>query len=372
MPPNRLPILDLGDDIAQHWDEYTSAFAAVLKSGQFIGGQNVVEFEREAAAYLAVDHCVACNSGTDALILALRALNVGPGDEVITTPFTFFATAEAISMVGATPVFCDVDLDTMNIDPSLLPGLVTAKTKALLPVHLFGLPAQMNPLMAVAREHGLAVIEDVAQAMGAATSNGKAGSIGNAGAFSFFPSKNLGAFGDGGMLGTNDPTIADSARKLRNHGSIVRYQNEALGYNSRLDEMQAAVLRIKLRHLDSANAARLAVARRYSELLSSTPGVITPVLDIDGDTSVVHQYTVRITGGRRDHVAAHLDAAGISTMVYYPSPVHRLPVYDLPLGLSPRAEQLATEVLSLPIWPTLHEDQQVRIASALIEALNER
>lgn len=366
---NRIPILDLSDDIAEHWDEYSAAIATVMKSGQFIGGPNVLGFETEAAAYLGVTECVACNSGTDALILALRALGIGPGDEVITTPFTFFATAEAISLVGARPVFCDVDLDTMNVDVTALGQLVTDQTKAIMPVHLFGLPVMMQPIIDLARERGLKIIEDVAQAMGASYDGRKVGSVGDVGGFSFFPSKNLGAFGDGGMLSTNNVEVAAQARKLRNHGSVKRYQNETLGYNSRLDELQAAILRIKLRHLDDANSARFVVAQRYSELLAAVEGVIAPVLRLAQATSVVHQYTVRITDGRRDHVAEVLDQRGISTMVYYPTPVHRLPVYDLDAGSFPQAERLASEVLSLPIWPTLSADVQAEIVGAVTDAL---
>jgi dTDP-4-amino-4,6-dideoxygalactose transaminase len=378
-----IPILDLSDDIQANWSRYTTAMESVLRSGQFIGGPNVAAFETEAAAYLGVRHAIGCNSGTDALILGLRALNVGPGDEVITTPFTFFATAEAISLVGATPVFCDIDTETMNLDVDAAAQLVTSRTKAIIPVHLFGLPADMAAVMAVANEHGLAVLEDVAQAMGAsckpngaacclgdtACTGRKVGSIGHVGAFSFFPSKNLGAFGDGGLITTQDDATAELLRKLRNHGSIQRYRNELLGYNSRLDELQAAILRIKLEGLDAANAGRRAVAARYNELLADVDHVTTPLLAVHGASSVFHQYTLQIAAKHRDQVASALQAAGIATMIYYPIPVHRLLVYDMAPGTCPRAEAVASTVLSLPIWPTLDGARQQQITDLIRAAV---
>jgi dTDP-4-amino-4,6-dideoxygalactose transaminase len=380
----QIPILDLSDDIATHWAEYTGALEAVLRSGQFIGGPNVQAFEWEAAEYLGVRHAIGCNSGTDALILSLRALGIGPGDEVITTPFTFFATAEAVSLVGATPVFCDIDPITLNLNVESAATKITTLTKAIIPVHLFGLPADMAGVMQLAREHELAVLEDVAQAMGASCrplvdigccvrspscDGRKVGSIGQLGAFSFFPSKNLGAFGDGGLVTTNDDDLAGKVRMLRNHGSAVRYQHEMIGYNSRLDEMQAAILRIKLRHLDDANRGRMESAARYNGLLADTPRLTVPVLAHNGSASVFHQYTLRIGGGKRDEVVRALRAAGIASMIYYPVPVHRLPVYDLPVGSCAESEAAANEVISLPIWPTLTEEIQEHIASVIKVAL---
>lgn len=362
----RIPILDLQPEISELWEEFEQAFQRVMRSGQFIIGPEVRAFESEAAAYLGVEHAVGVNSGTDALVIALRAAGVGPGDEVITSPFSFFATAESISNVGATPVFIDVDEGSFNLDTDLLEAAVTERTKAVLPVHLYGRPVAMDAVMAVARRHGLKVIEDCAQSFGAQYEGKHTGTIGDAGAFSFFPTKNLGAFGDGGLIATNDADLAATARKLRAHGSAKRYHNEMLGYNSRLDELQAAFLRVKLPRVDEWNSRRREVAARYDELLAGVDGVITPEI-VDGH--VFHQYTVRITGGRRDAVREALEAAGIATMVYYPIPQDRLPVYD---GRFPRcavSEGLAGEVLSLPIWPGIEVAVQRRVVSGLVEAL---
>jgi dTDP-4-amino-4,6-dideoxygalactose transaminase len=379
-----VPTLDLSDDITMNWAAYSEAVASVLKSGRFILGPNVTAFEGELASYLGVKHVIGCNSGTDALVLSLRALGIGPGDEVITTPFTFFATAEAISLVGATPVFCDIERETLNVNVALAAELVTERTKGIIPVHLFGLPADMAAVMTFATAHGLAVIEDVAQALGASCSPSnslgcctnnpgctgrKVGSLGALSAMSFFPSKNLGAFGDGGAVATNDDELARQVRMLANHGSERRYENEMLGYNSRLDEIQAAILRVKLPRLDEDNAGRIAVATRYNELFDGEAGVTTPLLSNGGSASVFHQYTLQIHGGRRDHVAQALADLGISTMVYYPIPVHRLPVYDRPAGLCPVAEEAAQTVLSLPIWPTMSADIQQRVATELKRSL---
>ena len=286
------------------------------------------------------------NSGTDALVIALRALGIGPGDEVITTPFTFFATPESISNVGATPVFVDIDERTFNIDPALIEPAITERTKAIVPVHLYGQACDMDPIMDIARRHDLRVIEDVAQAMGGAYQGRKLGTIGDAAALSFFPTKNLGGFGDGGMVVTDDDGVAEQARMLRTHGAKRKYANEVLGYNSRLDELQAAMLRVKLPHLDAFNDGRRAAAARYDELLADVPGVTTPFV-APGVHHVFHQYTVRIADGRRDVVAKQLDDAGVQTMIYYPVPSDALPVYGLePL---PRSAAAAGEVLSLPM-----------------------
>jgi dTDP-4-amino-4,6-dideoxygalactose transaminase len=380
---NSLPILDLSDDINTHMPAFLAAFESVLRGGHFILGPNVTALEQELCVYLGVRHAIGCNSGTDALVLALRALGLGPGDEVITTPFTFFATAEAISLVGATPRFVDIDPRTFNIDVQLVAEAVNEHTRAIMPVHLFGLAADMPALMALAKRHDLRVIEDVAQAMGASCAPGaagcclgdgdcrgrKVGTIGDLGAFSFFPSKNLGAFGDGGLVTTNDDDLAASVRMLRAHGAKKKYANEVLGYNSRLDEVQAAMLRIKLPHLDENNAGRRRVAARYNELLADVDGITPPLLTHMGADSVMHQYTIRVSGGRRDAVAQSLNESGISTMVYYPTPVHRLPVYrDLAISC-PQAEAAAAEVLSLPIWPTLDDGGIERVAKGIISAL---
>ena len=347
-----IPIYDPRPEIEALRPEIEAAIRRVLDSGRFILGPEVEAFEEEVADYLGVRHAVGLNSGTDALVIGLRALGVGPGDEVITTPFTFFATAEAISLVGAKPVFVDIDPRTFNIDPALVPAAITERTKAIVPVHLYGQAADMDPILTIAKEHDLKVLEDTAQAFGGAYRGRKLGAIGDAGAFSFFPTKNLGGFGDGGLLATNDDGVAEAARMLRAHGAKRKYQNEVLGYNSRLDALQAAILRVKLRHIDAFNEARRDLARAYTSPLAELEGV-TPPYEAPYGVHVYHQYTVRIAGSRRDAVAAGLAERGVGTMVYYPTPVHRLPVYDQPAGCCPMAEAAAAEVLSLPMGPRL-------------------
>ena len=359
-----IPIYDPRPEIEALRPEIEAAIRRVLDSGRFILGPEVEAFEEEVAEYLGVRHAVGLNSGTDALVIGLRALGVGPGDEVITTPFTFFATAEAISLVGAKPVFVDIDPRTFNIDPALVPAAITERTKAIVPVHLYGQAADMDPILAIAKEHGLKVLEDTAQAFGGEYKGRKLGAIGDAGAFSFFPTKNLGGFGDGGLLATNDDGVAEAARMLRAHGAKRKYQNEVLGYNSRLDALQAAVLRVKLRHIDAFNEARRVRARAYTSRLTELEGV-TPPYEAPYGVHVYHQYTVRIAGGRRDAVAAGLAERGVGTMVYYPTPVHRLPVYDQPAGCCPVAEAAAAEVLSLPMGPFLEASSQDRALEAL-------
>jgi len=357
-----IPPYDPRPEIEVLWDEIHAAIDRVLRSGRFILGPEVEAFEAEVAAYLGVKFAIGVNSGTDALVIALRALGVGPGDEVITTPFTFFATAEAISLVGATPVFVDIDPLTFNIDPHQIPAAITPRTKAILPVHLYGHAADMDPILEVAQAHGLKVLEDVAQAFGGAYKGRKLGSLGHAAAFSFFPTKNLGGFGDGGLIATNDPAVAEQARMLRAHGARKKYYNETLGYNSRLDALQAAVLRVKLKRVDEWNARRREIAARYHEALAEVKGLILPS-EQSYAYHVYHQYTVRVLHGRRDEVRQRLADAGIGTMVYYPVPVHRLPVYAWPEGSLPRAEQAAREVLSLPMGPMQRESCIWEIAS---------
>ena len=364
-----VPIYDPRPELAELWDEVQAAVERVLRSGRFILGPEVRAFEEEVARYLGVRHAIGVNSGTDALVIALRALGVGPGDEVITTPFTFFATAEAISAVGATPVFADIDLRTYNLDPEKVSELITPRTKALLPVHLYGQAADMDPLLELASAHGLAVLEDTAQAFGGTYKGKKLGTLGDAGAFSFFPTKNLGGVGDGGLIATDRDDVAELARMLRAHGAKRKYHNELVGYNSRLDELQAAVLRVKLRRVDAYNQYRREVARAYGEALRDCPGV-EPPYEAPYGRHVYHQYTVRIRGKDRDAVAEALARAGIGTMVYYPVPLHRLPVYRDLGARAPQAEQAAREVLSLPMGPKL--DPALvweRVVPALCESL---
>ncbi|MBY0372155.1 DegT/DnrJ/EryC1/StrS family aminotransferase [bacterium] len=364
----RIPILDLREEIQAHRQEFLGAFESVLDSGQFILGPNVGALEKEFASYLGVKHAIACNSGTDALIIGLRALGVQPGDEVLTTPFSFFATAEAVSLIGAVPVFADIEPESFNLDPQQLEKYLTPKTKALIPVHLFGHSADMRPISDFAKRHGLKVLEDVAQATGAEYKGQKVGALGDLSAFSFFPTKNLGAFGDGGMMATDDDSAAELCRMLRMHGSRRRYYNEMIGYNSRLDEMQAAFLRVKLKYLDKANEDRRQAAARYREVLQDIPGVTVPS-EASYTKHVYHQYTIRISEGRRDRVQEKLQAQGITTMLYYPVPLHRLPMYDVPSRSFEQAEKAAGEVMSLPLWPTIDPHTQLEIASAIRTAL---
>jgi dTDP-4-amino-4,6-dideoxygalactose transaminase len=367
--PDRIPPLDLLPELEELWTPLSEAALRVLRSGNYVLGPEVEAFEREAAEYLGVRHAVGLNSGTDALLIGLRCIGVEAGDEVITTPFSFFATAEAISMVGAVPVFADIESSSLNIDPAAVEEAVTDRTVAVLPVHLFGRPADMDAIGQISHRHGLQVLEDCAQSIGARLGDSATGSIGQAGAFSFYPTKNLGGVGDGGLLTTNDDRIFELARMLRNHGERSRYNNEMLGYNSRLDALQAALLRVKLGRLESANQGRRRAAEFYGALVEGINGVSAP--DVT-EGHVFHQYTVRVHDGLRDAVRAALDASGIGTMVYYPIPIHRLPVYAACYAgvRLPVAEAAAGEVLSLPIWPEIEESTQRRVIDALSRALD--
>ncbi len=366
---NPIPILDLNPEIEAHLSEFTEAFQRVLKTTHFIMGPEVKAFEVEIADYLGVKHAIGLNSGTDALIIGLRALGIGTGDEVICPSFTFFATAEAVSAVGATPVFLDIDRVTFNIDPALIEAKVTDRTKALIPVHLFGHAADMDPILALAERKGLRVMEDAAQAMGGEYHGKKVGTMGDVGTYSFYPSKNLGGFGDGGLVVTNDDKLAESCRMLRAHGSKKKYFNEVIGYNSRLDEVQAACLRVKLRYLEKSNEGRRQVARRYTEAFKGFSPVVVPT-EVAPAKHVFHQYTIGVKGGKRDKLQAELEAQGISTMIYYPVPLHRLPVYAGMKVTLPETEHASTEVISLPIWPEMDVQTQLRVVDAVKKALS--
>jgi dTDP-4-amino-4,6-dideoxygalactose transaminase len=353
-----------------------AAVAKVLASGRYVNGPIVAEFEQQFARYIGTSDCVACNSGTDALYLALRACGVGTGDEVITSPFTFIASAEVINMAGATPVFVDIDPVTFNLDLTQIEAAITDRTRAIIPVHLFGQPVDMTRLMAIAQSHNLIVIEDCAQAVGAAWQGTKVGSIGHIGCFSFYPTKNLGACGDGGAVTTNDEAIAQTIRELREHGQPAQYRHTAIGMNSRLDAIQAAILQIKLRHLDDWSQQRRAVAEQYRQLLEPVPGMVLPIAIVDG-THVWNQYTIRLTHqpqtNWRDQVRQALRDRGVISMVYYPIPLHLQPVYaelNYPPGSFPVAEQLAQEVLSLPMFPELTPEQQDHVVYALKDILS--
>jgi dTDP-4-amino-4,6-dideoxygalactose transaminase len=359
-----IPLLDLAPEIEAIWDEIEAETLAVLRSGRYVLGPAVESFEREVADYLGVRHALGVNSGTDALLLAMVALGIGPGDEVITSPFTFFATAETISLVGATPVFVDILPDPLTIDPERIEPAITPRTRAIIPVHLFGHPADMNAISAIAERHDLRVIEDVAQAFGASDRGRRLGSLGEVAAFSFYPSKNLGAFGDAGLLATDRGEVAEAARLLRTHGSVQRDVHDRLGYNSRLDELQAAILRVKLRHVDDWNDARRRVAQAYDRRLAGVEGIRTPPAAPDA-RHVYHQYTLRVGGGRRDALAAALEREGIGTAIYYRTPVHRLEVYAGGGPQLPEAEAAAGEVLSLPMGPFLESGSIDRVVDAI-------
>ena len=387
-----VPPFSLEEQLRQLGDSLDEAVLQVLRSGQYIGGGVVNAFETSFAAACAVPHAIGCNSGTDALTLALRALEIGPGDEVITSSFSFFATAEAISAVGATPVFVDVDPASYLLDLDRIEAAVTPATRALLPVHLFGRPVDMERINAIALRHGLRVIEDCAQATGASWAGRPVGSWGDAGCFSFFPTKNLGAAGDGGAVVCRDSSLAQRIRELAVHGMPRRYLHTDLGYNSRLDAMQAAVLNVKLPHLPLWVERRRRIAQRYREALSDLPNL--QLADAGPDGHSWNQFVVRVPGcpaaqarcaGRctpsndsasfglpeaccRDWLKQQLQEEGVITIIYYPIPIHRQPAYA-ELGYGPGSlpvtERLCVEVLSLPIFPELEDEQQERVITTL-------
>ncbi|UCH27422.1 MAG: DegT/DnrJ/EryC1/StrS family aminotransferase [Trueperaceae bacterium] len=377
-------MLDLARETETLWGEINEAVQRVLRSGSFILSREVDAFEEEVAAYLGVRHAVGLNSGTDALVIALRTLGIGAGDEVITTAFSFFATAEAISILGAHPVFVDVEEDTFNIDHHRIEAAINERTRAVLPVHLFGHPAAMAAITAVAQKHDLLIIEDCAQAIGATyTGDGtdlevsypnsirerligkRVGSLGDVAAFSLYPTKNLGAYGDGGLLTTDSDDIAKMARQLRNHGESERYHHQMLGYNSRLDAIQAAILRVKLPYLEGWNRLRREKAARYKTLLDGLEATLPR--DVLGH--VYHQYTIRVPSEIRDALRGTLDEANISTQVYYPCTLDTLTPNGKSVGSLEVSWKLTTEVLSLPISPYLETDEQDRVAETLHRAI---
>ncbi|MCX8114547.1 MAG: DegT/DnrJ/EryC1/StrS family aminotransferase [Burkholderiaceae bacterium] len=365
-----IPMVDLNAEYALLEPELLPAVKTALASGQYVQGPNVRAFEQEVARYLGVRHAIGVASGTDALMLALRAAGVGPGDEVITTPFSFIATASAIAMTGARPVFVDIDPLTFNLDPANVEAAITPRTRAVLPVHLYGQAVDLEPLLAICACHGLRLIEDCAQAMGADYKGRKVGAWGRAGCLSFDPSQTLGAFGDGGMVVTDDDALAARVRMLANHGSVIRDQHEVLGCNSRLDELQAAVLRVKLLHLDEFNRRRRENARRYREALAGL-AVQLPV-ETGLGTHVYHHFT--IASDERERIRAALARQGIASAVHYPLPLHRQPLWhdayaDVRL---PHAERAAQRVLSLPMSPLLKPEQIDAVADAIAAALGVR
>ncbi|NEQ36334.1 MAG: DegT/DnrJ/EryC1/StrS family aminotransferase [Okeania sp. SIO3I5] len=379
-----IPPLDLTQQYEIISDQLNTKVQEVLASGRYIGGSIVDDFEQQFANYINVPHCVSCNSGTDALFLALRAVNIRPGDEVITTPFTFFSTAEVISAVGATPIFIDINPQTFNLDIQQLEAAITEKTKAILPVHLFGQPVDMTKLMAIARQYNLIVIEDCAQSTGAEWDNQKVGSFGDIGCFSFFPTKNLGAFGDGGAITTNNSAIASQVRMLKNHGQSAKYFYEHIGINSRLDTIQAAILQVKLPLLDSWNQQRRDLADIYHKFLSGITAIVPPQ-ELPGGRCVWNQYTImlksqeleaiarsRFSSSLRDWVRIQLQNKGIGSAIYYPIPLHLQPVYkSLAYPQLSSVEKVCHQVLSLPMFPELSTLQQEQVIFALKDSLEE-
>ncbi len=366
-----IPILDLKRQYAQIGAEIEKEVIEVLRSGSYILGKHNKALQEEFSKYLGAKYSVALNSGTDALHLALRALDIGAGDEVITVAFTFVATTEAIGIVGATPVFVDIDKDTFNMDASKIEAAITPKTKAILPVHLYGQPCDMDAIMKIAKKHNLYVIEDCCQAIGAEYKGKKVGTFGDMGCYSFFPTKNLGAMGDGGMLVTNSQMLNDRVISLRNHGGPVRYHHDEIGVNSRLDEIQAAILRVKLNHIDKWNKMRRENAYRYNELFKDYPEVETPK-EIDNTYSVYHQYTIKVKN--RDKVHALLQEAGIGAMIYYPIPLHMQKVHShLPQkqGSLPNTELDTTLVMSLPMFPELTKEEQKTVVHNIITCIGQ-
>jgi len=367
-----VPVLDLIRQYESIREEMDAAVLEVVRSGKYVLGPYVKAFEEKAAAYCECAHAIGVASGTDALLLSLRALDIGPGDCVILPSFTFFATAGVVHNVGATPVFCDIHPKTFNADPEHVRELLgdselAAKTRAIIPVHLYGQIADMDELHAIGEEYGVAIIEDAAQAIGSRYKGARAGTLGATGCFSFYPTKNLGAYGDGGMITTDDDELADRLRILRVHGSRPKYFHRMVGVNSRLDAIQAAILGVKLAHLDRWSAAREAVATRYDTLLADVDGIVTPARKADR-THIFHQYTVRVAGGGRDGLREHLGERGIGTMIYYPKPLHLQECFahlGYREGSLPVTERASAEVLSLPIFPELTDAEQAVVVDEI-------
>jgi len=389
-----IPLLDLKAQYISIKDEIQNSINEVLESSKFIMGTNVKEFEKEIAKFIGTKYAISCGNGTDALILSLEALGIKAGDEVITTPYTFFATAEAISKVGATPVFVDVDKDTYNINPDLIEEKITSKTKAIIPVHIFGQSADMDKIMEISKKYNLYVIEDACQAIGVKYNDRKCGSIGDIGCFSFFPTKNLGAYGDGGMITTNDEKLAKILTALRVHGSgesgkeaynlinniketvlldssvdetiynPAKYYNYLIAHNSRLDEIQASILRVKFKYLDKWNQKRKELALKYNDGFKQTP-LITPKI-LEKSDSIYHLYILQTD--KRKELINYLAQSGVSTGVYYPVPLHLQKVYE-PLGYTqgslPIAEYLSHRTLAIPLYPELSKQQQNYIINTI-------
>jgi len=364
----QIPMVDLKRQYSSIKSEIDAAISRVLESTRFIGGDEVSSLEAEIADYVGSRYAVAAASGTDALRLSLMALGIGPGDEVITTPFTFVATAEVIALCGAKPVFVDIDPRTYCIDPSKIEAAVTERTKAIIPVHLFGHPADWDRIEPIAEKYGLALVEDAAQSIGARYKGRKTCSLGDFGCLSFFPSKNLGAYGDGGMVTTDDPGHAKLMKMISLHGTDRKYYHKVLGLNSRLDAIQAAILRVKLRYLDGWNGRRREIAALYNEHLKGLD-VVLPFCQ-DGAVHVYHQYSIQVEG--RDSVQEHLKKKGVASAIYYPVPLHLQEVFSY-LGYGPGdfpvSEEVSRRIISLPMFPELTEDEVRYVAESVAEAV---
>lgn len=374
----KLQMVDLKSQYEKIKETVDSSIQEILENTTYINGPHVHAFQKNLETYLGVKHVIPCANGTDALQIAMMGLDLKPGDEVITADFTFAATVEVVGLLQLTPVLVDVEMDTMNISIEALKKAITPKTKAIVPVHLFGRAANMDAIMQIAKEHNLYVIEDNAQAIGANYTHAdgsktKAGVIGHVAATSFFPSKNLGCYGDGGAIFTNDDALAHRIRGIVNHGMYERYHHDVIGVNSRLDSIQAAVLDAKLPFLDTYSAARRLAAFNYNKAFENNPNLVTPAFDMEGDDHVFHQYVMRVTNGQRDALLAHLQAAGIPCAIYYPIPLHSQKAYadtrykeeDFPV-----TNQLVKEVIALPMHTELDEEQITFITSTINTFLN--
>ncbi|TWU45661.1 Aminotransferase [Novipirellula aureliae] len=371
-PSSGVPLLDVNRDNRPLRDEFVEALTGVVDSGRFLFGPDVTSLESEIAAYCQVENAIGCASGSDALLLPLMALGIGPGDEVIVPSFTFFASVSCITRLGATPIFADICPDTFNVDPESIRGLITDRTRAIIPVHLFGQCAQIDRICQIAGDDDIPVIEDAAQAIGAAYHSRPAGSWGDVGCFSFYPTKNLGGMGDGGMMTTTSAGMADRLRLFAGHGMRPRYYHQVVGINSRLDTFQAAVLRVKLRHLADAVHNRQANADRYTRLLMeanlvAADQVVVPAVDKNA-FHVWNQYSIRIGEGRRDALKAYLSERGIGSEIYYPVPMHQQECFNY-LGVDPstmvETERASREILNLPIFPSLTESEQHQVVKAI-------
>ena len=367
-----VPALDLKAQYQTIRDEIEPVVRAVLESQYFILGPEVAAFESEAASYCGVQHAIGCASGSDALLLPLMAWGIGPGDEVVTSPYSFFATAGAIWRTGAKPVFVDIDPTTYNMDPAKIEAAITPRTKAIIPVHLYGQVADMSPILEIARRHGLKVLEDAAQSIGAEYEGRRTGPLGDAAAFSFYPSKNLGGFGDAGMVTTDDPGLAKAVARLRVHGMEPRYHHHEVGFNSRLDALQAAILRVKLRHLTAWTEARREVANRYRTLFAELglDEFVELPSQKSGNHHVYNQYVIRVPSRSRDALRTHLSSVQVGTEVYYPIPLHLQVCFGSlghVIGDFPLSEEAALQTIALPMYPELTESAQRYVVEAIAE-----